>query len=669
MTLSKNLKEGLKIIVVSIVIVLISLMFPKNQNTKAIVNPGEIWEENDLYAPVNFEVQKTQKAIDSEKEALKKTILPVYVYEPNAEVQVISELLIYLSPKLLEVKENEAYFQELIAKYYKIGIIDKGSGSKFIELEKQGQRNRTQSSSMILLEELESKVLEELSKLGVQTSRISSLNFRSLLKANYIFNKSSYNNKLEEALSNLPITESIVKEGELIIEKGNVVDDFTYRKINDLNKKIASLGSSSYSRYLTFFGYLILTCLIIGALIFYLRLYFPTIDDRLNSLIFVLIWPLIFAFLVYMVESTGTLSAYLLPFCIVPIIVKNFFKGRLALFIHVVVILIASIISSLDYEFTFLQLLAGIIAVMVVSETRYWNKFFIAILIIFLTYVLGYTGLWLVKSNNLSDLDPGTYLNFGLNAILLMLAYPFIPLIEKIFGFTSSITLVELSDMNRPLLKDLSLKAPGTLQHSLQVANLAEAAAEKIGANSLLVKTAALYHDIGKMSNPSFFIENAKAGENKHEELNNNLESAKIIISHVTDGLAMAKKAKLPKIITDFISTHHGTTRVEYFYRQEMGISENGDVNTSDYTYPGPKPSTKEQTIMMIADSLEAASKSLKSPTGEDIDNLVESIVTYKVSNEQLSESDLTFEELEICKSVFKSLLRSINHVRVEYPE
>ena len=668
MAISKKIKEGVKIFIVLSVIVLISLMFPKSLKENNNVSEGDIWEQKDLYAPLNFEVEKPIDVLEEEKKAVRKTVLPVYVFEANAEVQVISELLIYLSPKILEVKNNESYFQEQVSKYFNKGIIDQSPDSKFIELERLGKSSRVLSNSLIELDKLDSYILDELSKLGVQTSRLNSLDFEKILKPNYIFNKSSYENKLQQALANLPNVESIVKEGELIIEKGSIVDEATFRKIQGLNAKLKDQSSSSYQRYLTFFGYLILTCLIIGALIFYLRLYFPSIDDKLNSLLFILIWPLIFAFLVYMVESSASLSSYLIPFCIVPIIVKNFYKGRLALFIHVVVILIASIISTLDYEFTFLQLLAGIITVLVVTETRYWNKFFIAILIIFLTYVLGYTGLWLVKSANIADLDISMYLNFGLNAILLMLAYPFIPLIEKIFGFTSSISLVELADMNRPLLKELSLKAPGTLQHSLQVANLAEAAAEKIGANSLLVKTAALYHDIGKMNNPSYFIENAKAGENKHDELNDNLESAKIIIKHVTEGYEMAKKASLPKVVADFITTHHGTTRVEYFYRKASAEGQS-EVSEEAFTYPGPKPTTKEQTIMMLADSIEAASKSLKSPTGQDIDKLVESIVNHKITHNQLSESSLSFDELEKCKSVFKSLLRSIYHVRVEYPE
>ncbi|NNE26527.1 MAG: HDIG domain-containing protein, partial [Saprospiraceae bacterium] len=375
----------------------------------------------------------------------------------------------------------------------------------------------------------------------------------------------------------------------------------------------------------------------------------------------------VFSIIVYLVTKNEFLSPFLIPFCITPIVVYNFFGGRLALFIHIVVVLISSFISGLGYEFTFLQILAGIVTVLTITETRYWNKFFLAILVILLTYVIGYLGLALINSGTLVEAEQHTFGWLVFNALLLLLAYPFIPIIEKIFGYTSSITIAELGDMNKPLLRDLSLKAPGTLQHSLQVANLSEAAAKAIGANSLLVKTAALYHDVGKMNNPFYFIENSN-GENAHDALNN-FDSARIIIGHVTEGDAMAKKARLPKIITDFITTHHGTTRVEYFYRNQLNEEPDREFDESLFRYPGPKPQTKEQAIMMLADSIEAASKSLKNPTGQDIDKLIDKIVNFKIDEGQLNESDISFRELQVCVETFRAVLRSIYHVRIEYPD
>jgi len=452
-------------------------------------------------------------------------------------------------------------------------------------------------------------------------------------------------------------------KGDLLMRKGEEVTQF---KNKILGGYFSQNMDFSAKRYVYFAGYFLLTAMILGAQLLFSIKYFPQITRTNSGVIFLVIWPVLFSFIVFIINLNDSISPYLIPFCLVPIIVYNFYGGRLALFIHIVVVLIASFLSGLGYEFTFLQILAGIVTLLVITETRYWNVFFRTILFIMATYLVGYLGLALINSGSLNASEYKTFGWLAVNSLLLLLAYPFIPIVEKLFGFTSSILLAELADMNKPLLKELSIKAPGTLQHSLQVANLSEAAADKIGANGILVKTAALYHDIGKMKQPELYIENSK-GVNHHEKLNN-FESAKIIIEHVTEGIVMAKKAKLPKVLIDFIATHHGTTRVEYFYRNQLSSEPERQFDESLFRYPGPKPTTKEQTIMMIADSLEAASKSLKSPTGQDIDQLIDKIIDHKIDNAQLSDSELTFNELAICKEVWSSLLRSINHVRIEYP-
>ncbi len=455
--------------------------------------------------------------------------------------------------------------------------------------------------------------------------------------------------------------------GDIIVGQNQKIDEKTYQIIESYLAQKEANASPISSRIIYFIGYFLLTALIIGALLFYSMKYFPQITSSISGVLFLVIWPVLFSFLVFLVNKNPSISPYLIPFCLVPIIVFNFYGGRLALFIHIVVVLICSFLSELGYEFTFLQILAGIVTVLIISETRYWNKFFMWILVIMGTYMIGYLGLALINSGSLVSNEYPVFGWLALNCLLLLLAYPFIPIAEKIFGFTSSITLAELCDMNKPLLKELSLKAPGTLQHSLQVAHLSEAAADKIGCNGLLVKTAALYHDIGKLNKPEYFIENSQ-GKNYHESLTN-FESAEIIIGHVTDGIERAKKARLPKLLIDFIMTHHGTTRVEYFYRKQKNDEPEREFDESLFIYPGPKPTSKEQTILMLADSIEAASKSLKNPTGEDIDKLIDGITDHKVKLGQLTESSLSFMELEECKNVFRSLLRSIYHVRIEYPE
>jgi cyclic-di-AMP phosphodiesterase PgpH len=331
------------------------------------------------------------------------------------------------------------------------------------------------------------------------------------------------------------------------------------------------------------------------------------------------------------------------------------------------VVLIAGFLTAEGFQFIFTQIVAGVVAVLAIADARYWSKFFKSVLFIFLAYSVSLLGLEIIEEGDFMQLDWSMHGWLVLNGVLTLMAFPLIPLMERAFGFTSSISLMELADLNRPLLRELAMKAPGTFQHSFQVGNLAEAAANEIGVNPLLVRTGALYHDIGKMLNPEFFVEN-QSGSSPHENLTH-LESATIIIAHVTEGVRLAKKYRLPKVITRFITTHHGTTKVEYFYKTYLQENPGKEVDPADFTYPGPKPQTKSETVVMLADSIEATARTLKNPTGKDIDDLVDKIIAGKSEKGQLSESKFTFSDLEKCRHVFKKMLRSIHHVRLEYPE
>jgi putative nucleotidyltransferase with HDIG domain len=484
---------------------------------------------------------------------------------------------------------------------------------------------------------------------------------------NILYSDSLTNKFRSEQAGNIVTARGLVRKDDLIVAEGELITPDVHQKLASFRTSYLEKANGNHPYLRVFLGYILLTGIIIGVFILYLQVYAREIFHKFNHLIFVLMWMVVYSYLVFAVDQTNSLSAYIIPFCIVPIVVKIFYTDRLAFFTHIVVILIASFLSSLGYEFTILQILAGIVAVLSNPDARDWSKFFKSMLYIYLTYAVAHTGLMMIHEGEFILADGYFYIWIFLNVFLTLLAYPLIPLLERLFGFTSSISLMELSDMNRPLLRELALQAPGTLQHSLQVANLSEAAAQAIGADQLLVKVAALYHDIGKTKRPEYFIEN-QSGNNPHNDIGH-MESAKVIIDHVVEGAKMAKKYRLPKVLIDFIMTHHGTTRVEYFYRLYVKDNPEKEFDEQIFRYPGPKPVSKEQTILMIADSLEAASKSLKNPTGKDIDDLVNKIIAGKISLGQLDDSKMTFEELEICKNVFRSLLRSINHVRVEYPE
>lgn len=682
----ESLPNIFKYILAGLIVFFISLLCPSNTSFKYDFTKGQPWSYEDLRAPFDYAILKPSEVIKSDRANFEENFSPYY-YQDNAiaknqkrkfsalfqkEINQISD-----SSEFSDVKINAKKYQEegldIIDRVYDKGIIEpkpehisKGN-NLVINIISGNTTSKTPLSNIPTKETIDEYLSDTLPFLPLQDPDFLYVLLNDFFIPNIVYSDSLSQKLKAIELQGFSMTEGLVKKGELVVLKGNIVTDEIYQKLHSYRAQYDKEVVSSNQFSEVFIGYVILTGLIVAVFFLFLQFRAGTIFNNLVQLIFVLMWLPLFAYLVYLVEGTINLSAYLIPFCIVPIVIKNFYDRQVALFTHIVIVLIASFLSSLGYEFTFVQILAGIVAVYNRIETRDMGKFFMAIFFIFLTYAVAFLGLSLIQEGSFSKIDWSIYSWLFLNAFLILLAYPLIPLIERIFGFTSSITLVELSDMNRPLLKEMSIKAPGTLQHSLQVANLSEAAASAIGANELLVKVAALYHDIGKMHKPNNFIENQN-GQSPHDNMTY-FESAKAIIEHITEGEKMAKKHGLPKLIRDFITTHHGTTRVEYFYRKHLAENPDTPVDESLFRYPGPKPSTKEQTIMMIADSLEAASKSLKSPTEKDINGLVDKIIEGKIQHGQLSDSPISFSELDQCKTVFKSLLKSIHHVRIEYPD
>ncbi len=681
----ESLPNIFKYILAGLIVFFISLLCPSNTVFKYDFTKGQPWVYEDLRAPFDYAILKPEEVIQKDRSELEANFSPYYLNDTDVVKQQKKRFAKRFQEEVSkiddedfsDVKSNARRYQkkglEIIDGIYTKGIIQldathEGKDNNFvINIIKGNTTSKRPINSIPTTETVNDFLSDTLPLLPLQDPDFIYVLLSDFFTPNITFNDSLTQKFKAIEMQGFSLTEGLVKKGELVVQRGNIVTDEIYQKLHSYRAQYDKEvnNASSFSEVLI--GYIILTSLIVGVFFLFLQFRYKAIFNSLVQLMFILIWLPLFAYLVYLVEGTNNLSAYLIPFCIVPIVIKNFYDRQIALFTHIVIVLIASFLSSLGYEFTFVQILTGIVAVYNRVETRDMGQFFMAILYIFLTYAVAFLGLSLIQEGSFAKIDWSIYSWLFLNAFLILLAYPLIPLIERIFGFTSSITLVELSDMNRPLLKELSLKAPGTLQHSLQVANLSEAAASAIGANELLVKVAALYHDIGKMHKPNNFIENQN-GQSPHDNMSY-LESAKAIIEHITEGEKMAKKHRLPKVVKDFITTHHGTTRVEYFYRKHLADNPDRAMDEYLFRYPGPKPSTKEQTIMMIADSLEAASKSLKSPTEKDINSLVENIIEGKIKQGQLSDSPLSFNELAKCKRVFKNLLKSIHHVRIEYPD
>lgn len=667
-------------------VVLISLLYPNSVKFKYEFQKGQVWRYDDLLAPFDFPIRKTADELQKDKEQINTDFSPYYRLNPELQKAKWADFEAEFEQLLpeLQAKANAAsggkspngYLEtcrQFLEKVYKRGIIKlapehEGKGSDFVINLVNGNTIQKRTLSGFYTQEQVWQMIAGVNlfpNLDLPPSLEKTLG--EVITANVTFDAILTEKLREEALHSIANTKGVVRQGELVVKKGSVITEEVYEKLVSFRLKFDKDVTARKSSRMVFAGYFLLTALILGAFMMYVNSYRREILRNWKYLTFVLMWLIGFSYLTYLVEHMDGMSIYVIPYCVVPIVVRHFFTYRLAFFTHVVIVLIAGFVAQEGFQFTFTQIVAGVVAVLAVADARDWSKFFGSVLSILLAYALAHLGLSLIEEGNLLQVGWEEFGWLVLNGLLTLLAFPLIPLAERMFGFTSSISLVELTDINRPLLRQLAIKAPGTIQHSLQVGNIAEAAAQAVGADPLLIRAGALYHDIGKMLHPEFFIEN-QGGSSPHEG-KDLLESARIIIEHVTEGERLAKKHGLPQVVINFILTHHGTTRVEYFYKTYLQENPGEEVEEKKFTYPGPKPRSKEEAILMLADSVEATSRTLKDPTGEDIDNLVDKIVKNKIDQGQLNKSKLTFGDLDACKKVFKKMLRSIHHVRLEYPE
>ncbi|MEM1215871.1 MAG: HDIG domain-containing metalloprotein [Bacteroidota bacterium] len=668
------------------VIVLIGLLFPAEQQFKYQYQKQQRWRYTDLEAPFDFAILKTEEELRADREEVLAQTTLVFAIDDSIAAQRISDFKAQFDLQLSNVRASntfvdvlrrperyQTYGAALLGRIYQRGVLLLSAS--------EAQLPKEQVITVLRGNTFQERTLENM--LTQQTARdlvSDSLPYSQLrepeflltllqdqIQANLFYSPERTEQVRQTALDQIVTARGLVQKGDLIISQNSIVTDELYQVLRSYERAYEEQVLSQRSLPSVFIGYLLLTALVVVLFALYLRRYAPLIYHKTTKLFFLLMWLLVFSYLVYFVENAVGLSSYLLPFCIVPITVKTFYNEELALYTHLVVVLIAGCLSSFGFEFAFLQILAGMVVVLSPFDTRDWSGFFQALAFIFLTYSIGYLGIALIREDSFWAIDWSVYGWLFMNAFLTLLAYPLIPLLERIFGFVSNITLMELSDMNRPLLRELALKAPGTLQHSLQVGHLGEAAARRIKADPLLVRVAALYHDIGKVTQARYFIEN-QDGQNPHQQLSP-LESAKLIISHVEEGVKLAQKQGLPPVLIDFIRTHHGTTTTAYFLHQYQQQQPDGTANLTDFQYPGPRPRTREEAILMLADSVEAACKSLDHPTEEQLFGLIDKVINGKRDSGQLDHATLTFKELDMVRKEFKQMMRSVHHIRVAYPD
>jgi putative nucleotidyltransferase with HDIG domain len=636
--------------------------------------------QKDLFSPQSFSIRKTNVEIEKDRTEILKSVLPVY----QNDIQVVENELDAFSSEF-ETKWNSAQIPESSKEIYLAAgnyilntIYSRGLMNPVKKYQQSGQNynfSLVYNNVSTQINTAEAFNLTDAIKLIKQ--KINSNNtiankdwlinlISNHLKANYVFDEQLTDKLEENALSSLTLTRGMVQKGELIVAKGTMVNSDIYQKLESLRAAYEEDAKVIGNRNLILLGQFLLSGLIITLLMVFLFLFRKDIyaDNRQLALILLVITGMLVG--LSWAIRINIPSVYYIPFCIVPIIIRILFDTRLALNIHLLVVLIAGFFVPNSFEFAFLQISAGMVAIYSIKNLIKREQFLISALMILLNYFIVFLGISLIRDGSFTDIEWLNFVPFIFSVLLSLLAYPLIYAFERMFGITSDVTLMELTNTNTKLLRDLALKAPGTFQHSLQVANLAEAAIFKIGGNTLLVRAGALYHDIGKTVNPQYFIENQNRGNNPHDTISYE-QSAQIIIQHVHKGVEIARKNNLPEMLIDFIRTHHGNTRVDYFYQSFLKNFPEKFVDENIFRYPGPIPFSKETAVLMLADSVEAASRSLKDPDAKNISDLVERIIDYKLNQDQLTDSNITLKDIETIKLIFKTMLMGIYHVRIDY--
>ncbi|MDA0863646.1 MAG: HDIG domain-containing protein [Bacteroidetes bacterium] len=673
--LSRNQSNAYKLLLLIGSIVLVIYMLPKGGQFKYQFQKGKPWQYENLYAPFNFTIKKDNKALEEERESIKRNAVPFFDLDPDIPLTALQEFSVLLdlsyqdSAWATPKNKVKQIGLNLVNKIYKNGVLG-GSGDDYlpeqvVNLRVNNQVRQTVFSRVVQRDELEdlsqreTQAIPELENIFIQI-------IATVVKPNLTFNTSLTEASVQELLADINPNIGVVEKGARIIAKGEVVEGEKYEKLNSLRDQFQSQVWSKSNYNWLVFGYTMLVSLVFVMLILFLRKYRPEIYEHNTKVSFIFINMLLMIFVTTLVIKLDAAYVYLIPLCVLPIVLKSFFDARLGLFAHVLTLLLLGFVVPNSFEFIFLQIIAGIVTILTVSELSKRANLFISVGQITGIYILGYLAFFIVQEGSLERIALENFAYFLICGLITLFAFPLIYAYERLFGLVSEVSLLELSNTNTPLLKELSNKAPGTFHHSLNVANLAEAAAQEIGADSMLVRVGALYHDIGKMNNPTNFTENQVHSINTLNDLEPT-ESAKIIIGHVIKGIELARKYKLPERIIDFIRTHHGTNLVYFFYKKEM--TEQGIAQEQDFRYPGPKPFSKETAILMMADSVEAASKSLKEPTSAKINDFVESIVDMHMEQGQFDNANITFKEIGQIKKVLKKKLTNMYHLRVAYPE
>lgn len=644
---------------------LIVYFVPRDSRHSFSYEVGKPWAGAPLYAKAQMAVRLDPATEKAKKDSIDRAFVPFFKHDAAVGEKALKQLD--------ESVIGSFFARQMLQTIYDAGIVEndvydsilahKLPNIKVIEVVESGRKAKTVSTAGMYSAKMAYKAIED--KIGGALA-VSVVDFAELIKPNYIADKAENKRYVENAYRSA-CTRAPIEKGELIIGKGEKVTPQKAMEIQAYEKWEADSMDSGEGRY-SVLGFAVLVVVLFFLLFVYISYYrrAAILEDK-RKLLFVLMLVSALTIFAYTLMPRFVYGEYFIPVTLIPVVLVTFFDSRTAFFLSVVQVLLCSLVADSTLEFVMLHLTASIVAIDTLQELSKRSQLIRTAIFVFFTYSVVYVALYIVENGSVAGLDLKVFFYFSINAILLSFAYVIIFVFEKLFGFVSKVTLVELSDINTPLLQELSEKCPGTFQHSVQLSNLAAEAAREIGANSQLARAGALYHDIGKMDNPAFFTEN-QHDVNPHELISPE-QSAKIVIRHVTDGVKRADKEKLPADIKNFILEHHGKNLAKYFYTTACNNNGGEPVDPAPYTYPGPNPRSKETAILMMADATEAASRSLKEYNDETISGLVNKIIDGQIAQGLMKDSPLSFRDVEVVKKVFISRLRTMYHTRISYPE
>lgn len=670
-TVLKNLLKAC--IVIGLIVACIQLFPTHKGGFKYHYEIGKPWGYELLTAEKDFPIYKSEAQLKQEQTQVLKQYAPCYELDTTVADKQLAMVAALLRTRYPDDASTNYILQEM-QRIYAQGVF---LAEDYDNLRKEGRQKITllnahhvavtrNLSDCYTPKTAYARLLGNVPKSAEQ--HLHDININLYLSPNLTYDTLTSDRMYSQLLESVALTSGMVQAGVRIVDKGEIVTEETYRILNSMKIIYDTHRTDKKQSVYSLIGDILLITCFVGLLVLYLLIFRPQLFENIRNVLFFSLLILLMVGLASITIRYTRLSVYLVPFAWVPIIVRVFYDSRTAFLVHLITILIVSLIVPVPYEFLLIQLVIGLVAVTTLKDMTQRAQLATTAAWILLAYALTYTIFTLAITGDFHMLNWKNYLYFFLNALFIIFAYGLIFLCEKAFGFVSSITLVELTNVNSALMLDFAAKAPGTFQHSLQVSTLATEAAKKIGAKILLVRTGALYHDIGKMTNPHYFTENQSDGVNPLKYMSHEA-AAQVVIGHVEEGVRLAKKHNLPAVIVDFIKTHHGTNKVRYFYNSYVNEHPDEPVDETMFTYPGPRPFSKEMAILMMADAVEARSRSLDVYTEESISCMVEQMVGAQIAEAQFRDTSLSFKDVEEIKAVFKKKLISMNHHRISYPE